>query len=188
LCLKGEPPRLVDLAEAGEIDRCASDLAAALEADRLAMERGETPVFEGSGTERIAAQLRLLAIDPVLAAADDMVIRRLLVAPDGALSGASFGMLPVAWTVSGQLVDTYEITCLTSGQDLLRESVRPGGPAPPLVLADPDYDAGATGVEEGFAPLPGTRTEGEQVAALLGGDLLLVPRPRRRRSRPRGPR
>jgi CHAT domain-containing protein len=64
--------------------------------------------------------------------------RHLLIAPDGTLN-----LIPFAALVDEQnkyLVETYAITYLTSGRDLLRLQLAPPSRTGPLVLANPLYD------------------------------------------------
>jgi CHAT domain-containing protein/tetratricopeptide (TPR) repeat protein len=119
--------------------------------------------------------------------------RRLLLCPDGDLTRLPFEVLPD--TAGGRLIDTYQIGYLSSGRDVLRFAAPAGDqPRPPLVAADPDFDlasrptappAPPTPQKGGFfswllgrhsrdidrvagaCRLPGTRTEGERIAALL---------------------
>jgi CHAT domain-containing protein/tetratricopeptide (TPR) repeat protein len=161
------PPRVVRIGTAESVDELVKDLRVSLESDAAEFERGNEVTFEGSRTEKLAARLRAQVLDPVLATAG--AANRLLLAPDGSLSMVPFGALP---TADGYVLDAYEISYLTSGQDLLRPPAPPDArQEPPVVMADPDYDAGLDGevvAAEGFTRLAGTRQEGEEVAALLG--------------------
>jgi CHAT domain-containing protein len=84
-------------------------------------------------------------------------------------------------------VDAFPLSYVNTGRDVLRFGATSSGRATaPLVIADPDFDlsTGATAPRAGppvgrlsrdlprgqlrFARLPGTRGEGERVAALLG--------------------
>ncbi len=115
-------------------------------------------------------------------------IDALLVSPDGPLS-----MMPWDVLVDGDgrpLADRFELTTLTSGRDLLRLDRYPPAHPPPLLIADVDFDGVASAeeseaavVEEAtlargerggsWSRLPGTRAEGEALAALLAEGLLL---------------
>jgi CHAT domain-containing protein len=87
------------------------------------------------------------------------------------------------------LIEQYRISYVGCGRDVLRFGAAPSGqPTEPLVVADPDFDLGdqspafppATPARSGrqsrdfqrsdyhFDRLPGTRGEGETIAALLG--------------------
>jgi CHAT domain-containing protein/tetratricopeptide (TPR) repeat protein len=100
---------------------------------------------------------------PALAGRD-----RLFIVPDGALHRLPFGILQ---TETGDSIgDLFEISYLPTARDLLRVQHASGAPASaPLVIADPDYDAGANReiTSPVFLPLAGTRAEGEAVATLL---------------------
>jgi CHAT domain-containing protein len=117
---------------------------------------------------------------------------RLLIAPDGDLTRLPFEVLPRG-DGGGRLIDSYRISYLSCGRDALRLGVTASDPpTSPLLFADPDFDleadgrsvpdfvptAGAAGRRSRdldrrrdayhFDRLPGTRAEGERVAALLG--------------------
>jgi hypothetical protein len=122
--------------------------------------------------------------------------RRLFIAPDGDLSLLPFEALPLDDVRS--MIDEYQISYLTVGRDVLRfaDGLSTESTAP-VVIADPDYDRtgesgsgwpdprepgrGLVRIAEAlnrsrdfdlrsmsFHRLPGTRIEGEKVAALLG--------------------
>jgi len=114
---------------------------------------------------------------------------RLIVAPDGELARIPFEVLPVG---QSRLIDTYLISYVATGRDVLRFGASTGlSRNRALVCADPDFDLGvstatATRVEpqfqqsrdlqqnlSGFERLEGTRTEGQQVAELLAVEPLL---------------
>ena len=120
----------------------------------------------------VAARLHASVIGPLI----EMIgaANRLLLAPDGDLLLLPFEMLPDGH--GQQLIDTCTISYLTSARDVMRIGEPSGQPAgPPLVIAAPDYNAGAAVLtNEPFCPLPGTRHEGERVAELLGVRPLLA--------------
>jgi tetratricopeptide (TPR) repeat protein len=94
--------------------------------------------------------------------------RKLLICPDGIFHRFPFDAL--SDEDAQPLFETYEISYLDSGRDLLRIAQR--SPAPtgdPIVIANPDFNLGGTdrSIEEPYPPLPGTLFEGERVAALL---------------------
>jgi CHAT domain-containing protein len=157
------------------VDSLIDGLLATLDEAAAGLEAGQPVRFAGSPAALIARKLRTAILDPVLEAAGDET--RLIIAPDQRLHEISFAMLP---TMTGYLADDYEISYVSSGQDLLRApDETPGAQSDPIVLADPDYDAGRAdaGDEgtnlEGFERLPGTRAEGEEIGRLLGVDPLL---------------
>ncbi|WP_261575499.1 CHAT domain-containing tetratricopeptide repeat protein [Frankia gtarii] len=116
-----------------------------------------------------------LVLDPLLPALGGAT--ELIIGPDGDLARLPFDVLPLDET--SLAADSFVISYLGTGRDLLRDAARPSS-APPVVIADPDYDAppelGAVGgsasmppTPQGpFGPLPATREEGRQVAMMLG--------------------
>jgi CHAT domain-containing protein len=116
--------------------------------------------------------------------------RRLFLAPDGDLSRLPFEILPLA--DDRRLIDDYQISYLNVGRDILRFGAKQGGHSnPPLVVADPDFnfDLAVGKIEEEqlfkgrqskdlrgvhFGRLPGTRTEGRQIAERLGVSPLMA--------------
>jgi CHAT domain-containing protein len=189
----GDPDdvRMIDLGEAEPIDRMIADFRAGVidtDGDRnmTLSPRPEVPssaVIEGIGT-----RLRAAVFDRLLPALGGHT--RLLLAPDGDLARLPFEVLPTA--DGRRLIDDYQISYLSCGRDVLRFGAADiGQPGGPLIVADPDFDLEA---EEGLAPgleiatastgrrsrdlardrsayhfhrLPGTRVEGERVAAML---------------------
>ena len=113
--------RAVDLGSAEPIDQAVARLNQDLSG------RAETVLTS-------AQQLHRLVFRPLLSLLGST--RRLLVAPDGQL-----GLVPFAALHDGHdfLVDTFDITYLTSGRELLARA-RPRTPATSVVvLADPDF-------------------------------------------------
>jgi CHAT domain-containing protein len=129
-------------------------------------------------------ELRRTLFDPLTKSLNGRT--RLLLAPDGDLSRLPFEVLPL--DDEGQyLIDRYQISYLATGRDVLRFGVASSGqPTAPLIAADPDFDFGqpATAADapcrrasfhqsrdldrgQASTRLPGTRVEGEQIAALL---------------------
>jgi CHAT domain-containing protein len=166
----GDPPRVVllDLGPAHAIDGLIGEFRSWLTRDE--------------GTADCGERLRSRLVDPILAALAGA--RRLLLAPDGELSKLPFEVLPDG--AGGRLIDHHEISYVGVGRDLLRFGRGPApGAGPPLVVADPDFDLPGRAdaverlddeppVDEArkarhfFERLPGTRIEGEDVAARLG--------------------
>lgn len=118
-------PQWAELGEAGPLDAEVTGLRAALKDP----ERADVKDLARRLDERIMRPVRKLLGET----------RRVFLSPDGALN-----LLPFAALVdeSGKyLVESYSITYLTSGRDLLRLQVRaesPGGP--PVVIANPSFD------------------------------------------------
>ncbi len=109
--------------------------------------------------------------------------RRLFLSPDGTLN-----LIPFAALVDEQnryLIESYAITYLTSGRDLLRMQVRLPSRQPPVVIANPLFDSISANVQAvqaadrgsarrsadlsgaTFSPLPGTAGEAKALSAIL---------------------
>jgi CHAT domain-containing protein len=138
--------------------------------------------------------VRAMIFDPLLPALG--ACTRLFLAPDGDLARLPFEVLPLD---DGHcLIDTYQISYLGTGRDVLRFEAETAGLSNyALVAADPDFDLGKdaapTPAQDTEVPgrqsrdldrssdqrtlhfrrLPGTRLEGERIAALLGVEPLL---------------
>jgi CHAT domain-containing protein/Tfp pilus assembly protein PilF len=110
--------------------------------------------------------------------------RRLLISPDGALNLVPFAALLDA---NGRYaIETYEISYLTSGRDLLRFQVQASESARPLVVANPQFgntpvDGSAAPSARGvdlsrarFKPLAGTAAEANALRNLLPGAEVLT--------------
>jgi CHAT domain-containing protein/Flp pilus assembly protein TadD len=122
-------PKFVDLGEAEAIDRAVAAWREALR------DEGRADVT------RLARALDELVMRPVRGLVGET--RRLLISPDGALN-----LIPFAALVDEQneyLVKNYAISYLTSGRDLLRLQVARESKQAPLVVADPDFNALASG-------------------------------------------
>jgi tetratricopeptide (TPR) repeat protein len=179
---------MIDLGEAGPIDRLIADFRASIATDptdrhgRDAIRLRREPVPDGRGDVGVA--LRHAIFDPLVPSL--AACRRLLIAPSGELCRLPFEVLPGA--DGRRLIDDYRISYLSCGRDVLRLGAPASAqPMPPLVLADPDFDLGGTERQprEQFAPtasrhsrdlvrsgyhfdrLPGTRAEGDHIADLL---------------------
>ena len=120
--------------------------------------------------------------------------KHLILAPDGRLNLVPFQLLPLEG--EKMLMDSYSISYLSVGRDILRTKISAPRPAsPPVVIADPDFDWKPSGwvepsetqqpvnnVNVGFRSstlpttlagtifnrAPGTRFLGESVAKMLG--------------------
>ncbi len=194
--LSGKPDQisLIDLGNADTIDHMISDFRTSItgETDR-AGKRGISMNSEGGGNSRSAAALRKAVLDPIFPALKGQ--KHAFLAPDGNLYRLSFGALPMG--TDRFVIDDYHISYIGSGRDILRFGQEPRVKASAsLVTADPDYDLAATvqSTQPGETPLagkqsrdllrdtphferlPGTRTEGEHIAALLGVAPLIGPK------------
>jgi CHAT domain-containing protein/tetratricopeptide (TPR) repeat protein len=171
-------PELVDLAEAGLVDGLVADVRRAITGGpdvrahetRDMLRPAPAPL---AGDSTAGGRLRAAIVDPLLPYLGDA--RRLLLAPDGDLLRLPFDALP---SPDGRvLADHFTISYLSTARDVLQWSSTPEPTTGvPLVLADPAYDAG----EERDAPagrpfrrLPGTRAEGQRVAAAVAANLRL---------------
>ncbi|MFZ4396917.1 MAG: CHAT domain-containing protein, partial [Kiritimatiellia bacterium] len=139
-----------------------------------------------ASTDEWSAAARELAVDivhPLLAGIGDATM--VFIAPDGLLHLVPFGTLPDR---SGRmLVERTDLTYVNSGRDLLPRPRVNTTTQPPLILAQPDYDAyaagggrkpdneiGGLGTGMLFLPLPGTGSEGEAIRGLLAGARLVT--------------
>jgi CHAT domain-containing protein len=100
--------------------------------------------------------------------------KQLLIAPDGALNLIPFEALV---DERGRFqVERYAMSYLGSGRDVLRMQVTRAAASPPVVIADPAF--GEPPVTKSgpvyFAPLEGTRQEGEDIGRLLPGAVVLT--------------
>jgi len=152
-----EEVHLFDLGEAAQIDRQlavlrltitttanTTPLTPASETGEVARQmRLRSEPVDGSTASASGRDLRCLLFDPMRQALGDC--RRLLLAPDGDLTQLPFEILPT--DEGGHLLDTYQISYLGSGRDLLRVSAAsPSQAGAPLVVADPNFDLCSPGV------------------------------------------
>jgi tetratricopeptide (TPR) repeat protein len=191
----GDPDdvRMIDLGEAEPINLMIADFRAGVTgADAERARRDMTSQREDASpasAKWLGTRLRAAVFDRLMPALGDHT--RLLIAPHGGLSMLPFEVLPR--DDGSRLIDGYRISYLNCGRDALRLGVAATGtPASPLLFADPDFDLEADGRSVPdpnptahavgrrsrdldrerdayhFHRLPGTRVEGERVAALLG--------------------
>jgi tetratricopeptide (TPR) repeat protein len=151
-------PALVDL---GEADRLDSPTTGAIGQARDPLQRladarqWPQDLLRASENRfrKAALRLRQLVFDPLLPHLQG--VRRLYLAPDGALSLFPFEALPEG--ENGYLIQRYHVSYLTSGRDLLRSpgSVTPGASQ---AFVAPDFDrlpaqtAGQTAAGPGYPP------------------------------------
>ncbi|UCJ13314.1 MAG: tetratricopeptide repeat protein [Phormidium sp. PBR-2020] len=171
-------PQWVDLGDSETIDNAAF---AFLNATRVPNSQQWTQT-----TGRQLDELLMAPIRPLLGDAS-----HLLLSPDGQLN-----LIPFAALVDEEnryLVESYQLTHLTTGRDLLRlQNPRPSR-QPPVLFANPDYDdadtsavtqvARATRGESQrsleiedlrFGELPGTQREVDAIAPLLDNPIILT--------------
>jgi CHAT domain-containing protein/Tfp pilus assembly protein PilF len=159
----GEPAS-TDLGDIQQVDALVEDLRRALANPKA------------TGLAKAARALHDSIIAPLAPLLGDT--QRLFVSPDGALNLVPFAAL--ADTSGRYLVETREISYLTSGRDLLGHDERASESSRPLIVANPQFDV--AGTAEGrardkersfdlsrarFTPLPGTAAEAKALAALL---------------------
>jgi CHAT domain-containing protein/tetratricopeptide (TPR) repeat protein len=133
--------QMIDLGEAEPIDRLITDFRAGVVAEAEAGDGRDMAKRRDKASPRAehdaGLALRAALFDRLVPALDAR--RRLLIAPDGALTRLPFEVLPT--TDGGRLIDDYRISYLSCGRDVLRfGSVATSQPGDPLVLADPDFD------------------------------------------------
>lgn len=159
-------PQWQDLGLSAEVDKIVTAARARVADPRLTPNIIQPPLQ--------AAYERLLgSLEPFLAG-----VKHLLVAPDGQLN-----TLPFEALVDRQnryLLESYTVTLLTSGRDLLRLKALGRSPNPPLVLGNPDFGrasgrlspqgSGSRSLDLRsltFNPLPGTASEVKTLSSLL---------------------
>ncbi len=155
-----------DLGEAAPIDAAVGALLRATTHPT----RADAPELGLVDAARALDRLVMDPLRPLLGARTDLIV-----SPDGQL-----GLVPFALFHDGRgfLVDRYRFTYVTSGRDLLREPTPPRADAPMVIVADPDFAAGAAspspaaGQTRAFAighvpPLPGTRVEAQAIAQII---------------------
>lgn len=193
--LSGRPDNisLIDLGQADAIDRMISDFRTSItgETDKPSG-RGITMQADRGEKGQSTSALRQALFDPILPALSGR--KSVFLAPDGNFYRLSFGALPLG--EERFIIDDFHICYVGSGRDILRFGAAfQSGSSASLVTADPDYDLAATAqsIQPGetvpveklsrdflrnaprFDPLPGTRTEGEHIAAMLGVTALVGP-------------
>jgi CHAT domain-containing protein len=144
-----------DLGETEEIDKVIEAFRTALRDPK----RADVQKYARAVSDKI-----LLPIRPFFGSAT-----RLLISPDGVLNLIPFEALQDE--NSKYLVETYSISYLTSGRELLRMQVRRESKSEMLLLANPFF--GAASAEKFFAPLGGTEQEARAIQNLFpSADLL----------------
>jgi len=182
--LPGQPDniQMIDLGEADLIDDMISDFRGEI-TGRAEKPDGQAERGVRGAVMDVGPKLREALFDPLKKVLGDR--KRLILAPDGDIYRLSFSVLPA--DKERYIIDDYHISYVGAGRDILRfgSGFTPGASAP-MVIADPDYDleAGAKSVQTDtgasrerqfrdvfpshFERLPGTRVEGDHVAAMLG--------------------
>ncbi|MEM8809291.1 MAG: CHAT domain-containing protein, partial [Cyanobacteria bacterium P01_G01_bin.38] len=117
-------------------------------------------------------------------------IDHLLISPDGQLN-----LMPFAALINGDqyLLETHQVTYLTSGRDLLRLQQTVASRQPPVLVADPNYDTATDTVTAApadtrgtpneraadmtnlrFGPLAGTAAEAKEIATKVDEPIVLT--------------
>jgi CHAT domain-containing protein len=171
-------PLWVDLGEGGVIDAGIAKLRMALSDPR----RADVKELARALDERVMRPVRKLLGEA----------RQVFISPDGALNLVPFGAL--VDERGRYLVETYSLTYLTSGRDLLRLQASAESKQSPIIVANPLFDSqkmsdGSRSAREGeakggrrsmdfsqmrFGPLPGTAGEAEAVGEMLSGARVLT--------------
>jgi len=158
------------LASEGERSDAADDDVVALRAAlgnatrHLELSTGKRPAGEA---DSVASKLRTKIWDPLMPAVHQST--RLFLAPDGDLVRIPFEMLPLP--DGRRLLEAYELSYLSVGRDLVSSSSGDSQKGTePIVVANPDFDAGQTGSRVGwpFRHLQNTKLEAELVGRHLG--------------------
>ncbi|AHB89035.1 CHAT and TPR repeat domain protein [Thermosynechococcus sp. NK55a] len=153
-----------DLGTAAEID-------AQVRQSRFRLADPRLPKVEVQQAAQALAEQVITPIRPWLGNAT-----HLLIAPDGELNTIPFQALVDAQ--GRYLVESYLITLLTSGRELLRFQSRSVTANTPLIIADPSFDRSFGNASSStmhsldwrsltFTPLPGTAEEAQALRALL---------------------
>lgn len=155
-------PQAVDLGEAASIDQLVQQFQTALST-------------QSASTTAVARQLDERLIDPIrpfIAAKD-----HLLISPDSQLNLIPFDAL--VDKDNNYLIETYQTSYLSSGRNLLDLQLDTPSQAPPVILANPNYESGTATVAStgnsrsvdarslSFSPLPGTAREADAIAPFL---------------------
>lgn len=185
--------RILDLGDAFETDLMIAALRRKITGEREDTDERHLKIIKAAGeydagkeTPDNNVNLRKRIFDPLVKAFGDC--KKLFLSPDGDLSRLPFEVLPA--DKHGYLIETYMISYLSVGRDLLRfQHEGTGHKTAALVVADPDFDLTDTqansvtdaDVPAGWHPnelrgttiglfqrLEGTRAEGKQIAKLLG--------------------
>jgi CHAT domain-containing protein len=159
-------PLFAELGEADAIEKAITTLRAYLPNGKSNIEKEIKPA---------ARALDELVMRPVRKLIGDKKL--LLIAPDGALNLIPFDALV---DENGKyLVESYEISYLTSGRDLLRLQNGITSKQSPMIIADPDFADGPGPQlgDQAFNPLPrlkATADEANQIKTELDGATVLM--------------
>ncbi len=133
---------MIDLGEADAIDNMVIDFRASIKQGGRVRGPGAAE-YEGvaKGAAADGSDLRAAVFDPLIPHLDGTT--RVLIAPDGELTCLPFEALPTDY--GRRLIDTYHISYLSVGRDVLRfEQETLHEPTASVVIADPDFDLGSS--------------------------------------------
>ena len=191
---KPEAVTMIDLGEADLIDQFIANYKSRLTGEGRSFPAADRATRGQPGTAPAGSDKRLELYSALIAPLRDALGNsdRLIIAPDSQLSVIPFEVIP---TPDGRyLIDQYHISYIGVGRDVLRFTMQlPGIPGKPLVLASPDFNLAAepaqvqqerseipgrmsrdfTRSSLHFAPLPGTKVEGEELGSILNVQPLL---------------
>ena len=136
-------PAWVALGEAAPIEQAIKDWRAAL----ANPQRADVRELGRALDEKLMRPVRKLLGDT----------QQIFISPDGALNLIPFGAL--VDEQNRYLVESYSLTYLTSGRDLLRLGVQTGAGQGAVVVADPSFDAGGADAS-GSSTRDGALTQG----------------------------
>jgi CHAT domain-containing protein/Tfp pilus assembly protein PilF len=175
-------PQWVDLGEAEPIERAAFFRFNLALKDKKDASQGNSDKVKQTG--RKLDELLMQSIRQKLGN-----VNHIIVSPD-----AQLNLIPFAALVDENnryLIETYKITYLTTGRDLIRLQLEHSHKQPPVIVANPDYDKPgepttvavsntrgmnqlSRGVEMSFGALPGTAEEAKVIEPLLSDVMLLT--------------
>ncbi|MGH8524140.1 MAG: CHAT domain-containing protein, partial [Gammaproteobacteria bacterium] len=147
ILLDGMPTavRMIELGEAGKIDRLVAQFRSYIMRGTGAQQRGlvsEDEQPEGI-SESPGMALRAAVFDPLRGILGNR--SRVLLAPDGELTRLPFEALPLDGA-SRYLVDAYRLSYLDTGRELVHAAMGSKHlSSAPVVVADPDFDLSGTG-------------------------------------------
>ncbi|EAW34379.1 CHAT domain-containing protein [Lyngbya sp. PCC 8106] len=168
-------PQWVDLGEVEQIHR-----AAFFRFSLDIKDKKDALIGNTNDVKQTARQLDELLMQPIREKLGD--INHIIISPD-----AQLNLIPFAALVDENnryLIETYKITYLTTGRDLIRFQLEYSHKQAPVIVANPDYDKPgepttvavsntrgsnqlSRGVEMSFGALPGTAEEARVIAPLL---------------------
>ena len=182
---RGSEAQWVDLGEAKAIDKAVAEWRSALRNPSTGdTGRGPKVVTKGGDVKQLAREVDRLVMQPVRKLIGH--INHVLVSPDGALNLVPFAAL--VHENNHYLVESLQITYLTTARDLMRLAVKSTGREDALLIGNPAFNdvggpspAGSTENRQSsdygsrnYGPLPGAEEEVDLVQRTLPGARLLI--------------